>query len=135
MILLGIGFTLAFSSLNIQATAGIADDEQGLAGGLLNTSLQAGGAIGLAVVTAVLTANGGREASPAALLTGLTPALSVVTGIRGAGPSRSRSAAWRPVAAPRPRSPSRNWRRSQTDPGALWPCANSARGTHRTLHW
>ncbi len=81
MVLLGIGFTLAFSSLNIQATAGIADDEQGLAGGLLNTSLQVGGAIGLAVVTAVLTANGGREASPAALLTGLTPALSVVTGI------------------------------------------------------
>ncbi|WP_285475983.1 MFS transporter [Amycolatopsis sp. NBRC 101858] len=81
MILLGIGFTLAFSSLNIQATAGIADREQGLAGGLLNTSLQVGGAIGLAVVTAVLTANGGREASPAALLTGLTPALSVVTGI------------------------------------------------------
>ncbi|MFB9691016.1 MFS transporter [Amycolatopsis plumensis] len=81
MILLGIGFTLAFSSLNIQATAGISDDEQGLAGGLLNTSLQVGGAIGLAVVTAVLTANGGREASPAALLTGLTPALSVVTGI------------------------------------------------------
>jgi Na+/melibiose symporter-like transporter len=81
MILLGIGFTLAFSSLNIQATAGIADSEQGLAGGLLNTSLQVGGAIGLAVVTAVLTANGGGEASPAALLTGLTPALSVVTGI------------------------------------------------------
>ncbi|MEV4150654.1 MFS transporter [Amycolatopsis sp. NPDC049691] len=81
MILLGIGFTLAFSSLNIQATAGISDGEQGLAGGLLNTSLQVGGAIGLAVVTAVLTANGGREASPAALLTGLTPALSVVTGI------------------------------------------------------
>jgi EmrB/QacA subfamily drug resistance transporter len=81
MILLGIGFTLAFSSLNIQGTAGIPDDEQGLAGGLLNTSLQVGGAIGLAVVTAVLTANGGREASPAALLTGLTPALTVVTGI------------------------------------------------------
>ncbi|MEU8637500.1 MFS transporter [Amycolatopsis sp. NPDC048633] len=81
MILLGIGFTLAFSSLNIQATAGISDSEQGLAGGLLNTSLQVGGAIGLAVVTAVLTANGGREASPAALLTGLTPALTVVTGI------------------------------------------------------
>src|SRR5436305_7421385 len=81
MILAGIGFTLASSSRNSQATAGIPDSEQGLAGGLLNTSLQVGGAIGLAVVTAVLTANGGREASPAALLTGLTPALSVVTGI------------------------------------------------------
>ncbi|GHF37436.1 MFS family permease [Amycolatopsis bartoniae] len=81
MILLGIGFTLAFSSLNIQATTGIGDDEQGLAGGLLNTSLQVGGAIGLAVVTAVLTANGGADASAASLLTGLRPALSVVTGI------------------------------------------------------
>ncbi|MGC7095421.1 MFS transporter [Amycolatopsis lurida] len=78
MILLGIGFTLAFSSLNIQATAGISDDEQGLAGGLLNTSVQVGGAIGLAVVTAVLTANGGEGAG---VLDGLTPALSVVTGI------------------------------------------------------
>ena len=81
MILLGVGFMLAFSSLNIQATAGIADTEQGLAGGLFNTSLQVGGAIGLAVITAVLTASGGREASPAALLKGLTPVLSVVTGI------------------------------------------------------
>ncbi|WP_205215162.1 MFS transporter [Amycolatopsis albispora] len=78
MILLGIGFTLAFSSLNIQATAGISDDEQGLAGGLLNTSVQVGGAIGLAVVTAVLTANGGEGVH---VLDGLTPALSVVTGI------------------------------------------------------
>ncbi|WP_370949694.1 MFS transporter [Amycolatopsis sp. cg5] len=81
MILLGLGFMLAFSSLNIQATAGIADNEQGLAGGLLNTSVQIGGAIGLAIVTAVLTANGGAEASRTALLSGLTPALSVVTGI------------------------------------------------------
>ncbi|WP_431878299.1 MFS transporter [Amycolatopsis sacchari] len=85
MILLGIGFTLAFSSLNIQATTGISDDEQGLAGGLLNTSLQVGGAIGLAVVTAVLTANGGEDASAANLLTGLRPALSVVTGIAVVG--------------------------------------------------
>ncbi|UJW32731.1 MFS transporter [Saccharothrix sp. AJ9571] len=78
MILLGVGFTLAFSSLNIQATAGISDNEQGLAGGLLNTSVQVGGAIGLAVVTAVLTANAGEGAG---VLDGLTPALVVVTGI------------------------------------------------------
>lgn len=81
MILLGIGFMLAFSSLNIQATAGISDDEQGLAGGLVNTSIQVGGAIGLAVVTAVLTGNAGGATGPAALLNGLAPALTVVTGI------------------------------------------------------
>ncbi|MGY6651005.1 MFS transporter [Amycolatopsis sp. TRM77291] len=81
MILLGIGFMLAFSSLNIQATNGISDDEQGLAGGLLNTSIQVGGAIGLAIVTAVLTGNSGGATGSAALLNGLAPALTVVTGI------------------------------------------------------
>ncbi len=81
MILLGLGFMLAFSSLNIQATAGISDNEQGLAGGLLNTSVQVGGAIGLAVVTAVLTANADGATGAGALLNGLAPALTVVTGI------------------------------------------------------
>ncbi|WP_236792668.1 MFS transporter [Amycolatopsis sp. GM8] len=85
MILLGIGFTLAFSSLNIQATTGISDEEQGLAGGLLNTSLQVGGAIGLAITTAVLTANGGEDASAAALLTGLRPTLIVVAALATIG--------------------------------------------------
>jgi MFS family permease len=49
----GIGFGLAYGPLNIAATNGIAAEEQGLAGGLLNTSFQFGGALVLAVVTAV----------------------------------------------------------------------------------
>ncbi|MEQ4715169.1 MFS transporter [Nonomuraea sp. B19D2] len=61
MILMGIAFALSFPSLNIQATNGVDDDEQGLASGLLNTSGQVGGAIVLAVVTAVLTSGGGGE--------------------------------------------------------------------------
>lgn len=81
MVLLGIGFMLAFPALNIQATAGVHDSEQGIAGGLLNTSVQIGGAIVLAVVTAVITANGGNHASAAALLAGFRPALSVVAGV------------------------------------------------------
>lgn len=55
MILLGIAFALMFPSLNIQATNGVKDDEQGLASGMLNTSGQVGGAVVLAVVAAVLT--------------------------------------------------------------------------------
>jgi EmrB/QacA subfamily drug resistance transporter len=85
MILLGLGFMLAFASFNIQATAGIPDDEQGLAGGLLNTSLQVGGALGLAIVTAVLVAGGEGHTGPDALLAGFTPALGVVTGFAVAG--------------------------------------------------
>jgi MFS family permease len=56
---LGIGFALMFPSLNIQAVAGVADHEQGLASGLLNTSFQVGGAVGLAVVTAVVSGGTG----------------------------------------------------------------------------
>ena len=85
MILLGLGFMLAFASFNIQATAGIPDDEQGLAGGLLNTSVQVGGALGLAVVTAVLVAGGEGRTGPDALLAGFTPAIGVVTGFAVAG--------------------------------------------------
>ncbi|WP_245966765.1 MFS transporter [Sphaerisporangium album] len=59
MVLLGVAFALTFPSLNIQATAGVPDDEQGLASGLLNTSGQVGGALVLAIVTAVATADGG----------------------------------------------------------------------------
>ncbi|WP_144265294.1 MFS transporter, partial [Neisseria meningitidis] len=40
VILLGIGFALGFPSINVQATAGIHDDEQGLAAGLIQTSAQ-----------------------------------------------------------------------------------------------
>jgi predicted MFS family arabinose efflux permease len=58
MLLLGTGFALMFPSLNIQATAGVADHEQGLASGLLNTSFQVGGAVGLAAVSAVVSSSG-----------------------------------------------------------------------------
>lgn len=60
MVLLGIAFALSFPSLNIQATNGVHDDEQGLASGLLNTSGQVGGAVVLAVVAAVLTSGSGE---------------------------------------------------------------------------
>jgi EmrB/QacA subfamily drug resistance transporter len=73
----GLGFGLAFGPLNIAATNGIAPHEQGLAGGLLNTSFQFGGALFLAVATAVNSANVGRGGSAQALLDGFHPALFV----------------------------------------------------------
>jgi EmrB/QacA subfamily drug resistance transporter len=59
----GLGFMLAFGPLNMAATAGVENHEQGLASGLVNTSFQVGGAIGLAIVTAVI--NAGVKASDA----------------------------------------------------------------------
>lgn len=55
MLLVGLGFALGYAALNVQATAGVADHEQGLAAGLVQTSFQMGGAIVLAAVTAVVS--------------------------------------------------------------------------------
>jgi MFS family permease len=84
-LLAGLGFALAFGPLNIAATSGVAPEEQGLAGGLLNTSFQFGGALALAVTTAVINANTGSSGSPQAVLDGFHPALlvPVVVGVLG----------------------------------------------------
>jgi MFS family permease len=79
ILLLGIGFALAFPSVNMAATSGVADHEQGLASGLVSTSFQVGGALVLSIVTAVVTANAGSGASGHALLDGFRPGLGVVT--------------------------------------------------------
>jgi MFS family permease len=83
MIFLGIGFGLTFAALNSQATAGVEDQEQGLASGLLNTSLQLGGALGLAVVTAIVS-RPGLGPVPGQLLPGMITAIWVVVGISSA---------------------------------------------------
>jgi EmrB/QacA subfamily drug resistance transporter len=76
-LLTGIGFGLAYGPLNIAATNGVAPEEQGLAGGLVNTSFQFGGALVLAIATAVNNANAGSGGSPAALLDGFHAAIVV----------------------------------------------------------
>jgi EmrB/QacA subfamily drug resistance transporter len=73
----GLGFGLAYGPLNVAATNGVAPQEQGLAGGLVNTSFQFGGALVLAIVTAVNTANAGNGGSPQALLDGFHAAIVV----------------------------------------------------------
>jgi MFS family permease len=88
----GVGFALAYGPLNIAATSGIPAEEQGLASGLVNTSFQVGGALVLAVVTAVNNAATGASGSDHALLDGFQAAVVVsviaaalgvvVTGVR-----------------------------------------------------
>jgi MFS family permease len=77
MIILGLGFSLAYGPLTIVATDGIAEDEQGLAGGLLYTAFQFGAALGLSAVTAVNVAVLGAGGSPEAALGGFRAALAV----------------------------------------------------------
>jgi predicted MFS family arabinose efflux permease len=73
----GLAFGLAYGPLNIAATNGIAPEEQGLAGGLVNTSFQFGGALVLAIVTAVANSNGASEGSAQGLLDGFHAAIWV----------------------------------------------------------
>jgi MFS family permease len=85
MLLIGAGFMLGFPTLNMQATNGIADHEQGLASGLVQTSFQIGGAVGLAIVTAVVAAQAGTSTDPQVLLDAYRTALGVSLGIAALG--------------------------------------------------
>ena len=78
MLLLGLAFGLGFSSLSVAATAGVPDAEQGLAASLFQTSFQVGGAVVLAIVTAVVDAGGAgpalvRSGGPGRLPPGARP--------------------------------------------------------------
>jgi hypothetical protein len=57
------------------------DNEQGLASGLFNTSSQVGGAIVLAITTAVIGSQSQGVTAPSGMLSAYKPALVVVTGI------------------------------------------------------
>jgi EmrB/QacA subfamily drug resistance transporter len=80
MLLLGGGFAFGFSSTMAQATQGIDDSEQGLASGLVQTSGQVGGALVLAVVTALVSMNA-PGAGQRADFGQFHPGISLVTGV------------------------------------------------------
>ena len=86
VLLIGLAFGLGFSALSVAATAGVPNEEQGLAASLFQTSFQVGGAIVLAVVTAVVDAGGASKViSPSATLAAYRPALVLIAVIAAAG--------------------------------------------------
>ncbi|MDT7786307.1 MAG: hypothetical protein QOF58_4726, partial [Pseudonocardiales bacterium] len=54
-LLVGVGLGFAFVPVSIAALAGVRTDQAGLASGLINTSQQIGGALGVAIMTTVAT--------------------------------------------------------------------------------
>jgi EmrB/QacA subfamily drug resistance transporter len=75
MILIGLGAGLAFPSLMTLAMSGATASDSGLASGLVNTSVQVGGAIGLAVLATFAT-----ERTDAQLANGVSPAAALNSG-------------------------------------------------------
>jgi EmrB/QacA subfamily drug resistance transporter len=85
IMLIGLGFAIGFPALNIQAVSGVPDHEQGLASGLFNTASQVGGAVVLAIVTAVISSQSVGVTTSAGMLSAFKPGLAVVTGISALG--------------------------------------------------
>jgi predicted MFS family arabinose efflux permease len=55
LVLIGLGLGMSFVPMTLSATAGVPAHEAGLASGLINTTRQVGGALGLAVMATVAT--------------------------------------------------------------------------------
>jgi MFS family permease len=75
MVLLGVGAGLAFPALMTLAMSGATESDSGLASGLVNTTQQVGGALGLAVLATLSTTRteglrAGGDGADAALLGG-----------------------------------------------------------------
>ena len=88
VIALGMGFS--FVPISIAALAGVPAKDAGLASGLINTSQQIGGALGIAVLSAVAIAQSNDatsagEAVPQALTTGFQAAFWVGAGVAAVG--------------------------------------------------
>jgi MFS family permease len=88
LIAVGIGFS--FVPISIAALAGVQDAEAGLASGLINTSQQIGGALGIAALSTIATSQtenavAAGTALPLALVDGFTAAFVAGVVIAGVG--------------------------------------------------
>ena len=76
-LLIGAGLGLAFVALTIGSMTGTAPQQAGLASGLINSSQQIGGALGLAIAATIATAQTTRS-----LAAGAAPAAALTAGFR-----------------------------------------------------
>jgi len=89
-LLVGFGIGFAYVPISIAALAGIQPAEAGLASGLINTSQQIGGALGIAALSTIATTRTADKiaagaAQPSALVDGFQTAFLVGAGIAAAG--------------------------------------------------
>jgi len=85
MMIFAIGLGATFVSITIAATSGVSKQESGLSSGLLTTAQQIGGAIGLAVLTGVVTSSSNHYVTSrlSATMTQPTPELVAAGSVHG----------------------------------------------------
>jgi MFS family permease len=84
LLVMPAGFGMTFPSAYAAATSGVPARQAGLASGLITTAQQIGGAVGLAVISAVAasyTASLTRDSVPQALTSGYDLAMAVAAGL------------------------------------------------------
>ncbi|HEY5052453.1 MAG TPA: MFS transporter [Solirubrobacterales bacterium] len=84
-LLAAVGLGFSFVPVTIAAVSGVPDREQGLASGLINTAQQVGGALGLAILSAVSISVTGTSHDPAVLTEGFQSAFLVGAGFAALG--------------------------------------------------
>ena len=85
MVLLGVGAGIAFPSLMAVAMSGATPQDAGLASGLVNTTAQVGGALGLAVLATLSASHTKALSHP-----GVSHAAALVSGEESRRPGRWR---------------------------------------------
>ncbi|MEU4577957.1 MFS transporter [Nonomuraea sp. ATR24] len=83
MLLIGLMFAFVYGPVTIVATEGIAEHEQGLAGGLITSSFQFGAALGISMVTVVNVAalDGGASGIDAVRAALVVPVLATLVSV------------------------------------------------------
>jgi EmrB/QacA subfamily drug resistance transporter len=97
----GTGMALTFVPVTIAGLTGVSPADAGVASGLINTSRQIGGAIGIAAATAIAAAVTGSSTDVAALDDGFRTALAVLAGLLLVGAGVAAGFVRGPAAAPR----------------------------------
>jgi EmrB/QacA subfamily drug resistance transporter len=82
MFILGLGLGATFVSLLSAATSGVRGDQSGLASGIINTTSQIGGSLGLAVLTGVTATVAATYIKSAKAVNSVTQATGLVHGYR-----------------------------------------------------
>ena len=86
LVLIGLGIGMSFVPMTLSATTGVPPHEAGLASGLINTTRQVGGALGLAVMATVATTIATDQlTSHHGVAAGLTDGYTAAFAIAGAG--------------------------------------------------